>query len=63
MLVGTPFPVKLSAFEALGRKLWIRQSRFESWRGNSPSAQPTTGRATPWTLCGPLGGRVTTPSC
>ena len=23
MLVGTPFPVKLSAFGALGRKLWI----------------------------------------
>jgi len=22
MLVGTPFPVKLSAFGALGRKLW-----------------------------------------
>src|SRR6266581_1195475 len=35
MLVGTPFPVKLSAFGALGRKLWSRcsPSRTHSRKG------------------------------
>jgi len=35
MLVGTPRPVNLSVFNALGPTLWIRRARFESWRGNS----------------------------
>ena len=34
MLVGTPRPVNLSVFNALGPTLWIRRARFESWRGN-----------------------------
>ena len=33
MLVGTPFPVNLSAFEALGRKLWIRRVLVRSQEG------------------------------
>jgi hypothetical protein len=33
MLVGTPRPVILSVFQALGPALWIRKTRFESWRG------------------------------
>src|SRR5713101_3368329 len=35
MLVGTPFPVKLSALRALGRKLWSRSCSTE---GRRPAA-------------------------
>ncbi len=35
MLVGTPFPVKLSTFGALGREFWIRRVLVRSQEGQS----------------------------